>query len=256
MLTEKEFRNTYKLQKFASNAIEKFNLIFPIKYTPRLAKIVAYITFDGHLTENYKMFLFTAGKISELKIPANLVHEEFDIKGRYKRIATNEYGTSYEYRICNQPIGRIMSLLGAPSGDKIKTKFSVPEWIMKDRENSRAYLKVAFDCEGSVWKKGNGFCISFSMHKDNRLRKTLFDFLTDIRKILFDFNIHSTNIWFGDGNNRKDGIKTIYGKFHIKSKSLDKFYSEIGFDDNIKGRKMKQYLGSRKRWGLTARIVV
>src|SRR3989344_4775805 len=127
-ISENEFRSTYKLQAFADKIIKNKTIKFPYKPSSTTTKIVSFLTFDGHLTPGKKMFLFTSGNLRELNNMEFCNKKEFGITGKYRKIDTNKYGTSYEYRICSAPIGRLLGLLGVPGGSKVLNEFNIPEW--------------------------------------------------------------------------------------------------------------------------------
>jgi len=230
LMTEKQFREKYKLKKFADRSIDRFKLNFPIYPNKNLAKILSFLTFDGHLRWDGNVFMFTAGNKQLLKEPKILIKNEFGITGKFRKIPTNNYGTSFEYRITNKPISRILEFIGVPKGNKVLIPFSMPKWIEKNLEFSRAYLQVAFDCEGSIWKEGSERRkIRFRIHKSSKLLKNGINFLESLRKMLLKFGIRTSKIWIGEGNVRKDGEKTKYLCFNILSKDISIFNKEIGF---------------------------
>ncbi len=228
-LLESDFRNCYKLQKFADRAIQKFNLKFPIQLNSNFVKIVSFLTFDGHLTPNNSMIIFTAGSIDKLEEIIRISEERFTIKGKIRKIETNTFGTSYEYRICCKPIGKLLEILGVPAGNKVLKKFNVPSWIIQNKEFSFNYLKVAFECEGSLWKENKRTQIAFRIHKDENLIEDGRNFLNTMRKMLLDMGIETTNVWVVKGNKRKDGNTTVGMQFRIKSRSLNDFLNYFNF---------------------------
>jgi len=236
IITKEQFVETYKLKKFADKSIKKFQLKFPIYPNENLVKIVSFLTFDGHLRRDGNVFMFTAGKKSLLKEPMMLVNNEFGITGEFRKIPTNNYGISYEYRVKNKPISRILEFIGVPKGNKISVSFFVPKWIEENLEFSRTYLQVAFDCEGSIWKEGiRRRKIRFRIHKSSNLLEDGINFLEDLKSMLLKFDIKSSRTWVGHGNVRKDGLVTKYLCFNIISKDIPKFNKEIGF--SIKHKK-------------------
>jgi hypothetical protein len=242
ILSKEQFIASYKLQKFAYKAIDKFKLSFPIYSNSNLAKIVSYLTFDGHLRRDMKVFSFASGKISLLKEFMDITEKEFGISGEIRKVPTS-YGTSYEYRVISQPLSRVLNLIGTPSGNKIYVDFRVPEWIKESRTFSREYLRVAFDCEGSVWKEGvNRIKIRFGLNKHSKMLDNCMKFLDDMKNMLLDFNIKTTETWFGKGNIRKDGNTTLFLRFNIRSESMSLFKKEIGFNIYHKNKLLE--------WGL------
>jgi DNA-binding transcriptional regulator WhiA len=243
LLTRQQFEETYKLNKFAKRAIDKYKLKFPIYSTANLAKIVAYLTFDGHMTVEKGMIIFTAGKKELLKEPMQLMYKQFGVKGKIKKVMTNNYGKSFEYRISNKPLCRILKAIGVPDGNKIFNIVNVPKWIKNSKKFSKVYLRVAFDCEGSIWKEKNGAVrLRFRLHKSSKKIKNCISFINEIKNMLSYFNIETTNIWFGKGNLRKDGNITKAVVFGIKSNSMQKFKKAIGFGIKEKKYRLSKYV--------------
>jgi DNA-binding transcriptional regulator WhiA len=237
LLTKQDYRKEYK-QKASDRAKEKYKIHFPIRASSELAKIVAYLTFDGHLSASGSMLLFTAGKINNLKCFSELFEETFHCQGRVAKVSTNEYGESYEYRVFSKPIGRMLKLIGVPGGEKVKTTFHVPLWIKTNKEFSRAYLQAAFDCEGSIWHEKTRIRVRFSNCKVKELSQNASEFMQEITDMLAAFGICTTNLWSTKGCIRKDGKETRCFIFGIKDKSIGSFKEHIGFKIPEKARQM------------------
>jgi len=229
LVTERQFRATYKLQKFADRAISSGRVKFPVYPKPDLAKIASYLTFDGHLTTKGNVFLFTAGKRNQLSNFSNLVRKELCCEGRTKKVQTNLFGTSYEYRVFNKPVCRVLNIIGVPDGNKIITPFEVPDWIVNNEECSKAYLQAAFDCEGSVWKECHRLKVRFKIHKAALFEDNALHFINQLRSMLSVLEVETTQPWSVAGNTRKDGIRTKGYVFSIASDSLQAFRDNVGF---------------------------
>jgi len=229
ILTKDDFLKTYIIKKFGKRFLDSHLIQFPLKGNINLSRIVSYLTFDGHLAERLSMFLFTAGKKEDLHECKNLVKNEFGLDGKFKKIDTNMYGTSYEYRIISKPISRILELIGVPKGNKVIKKFRVPLWIKNNKKLSISYLKVAFHCEGSMWKEPGRIRIRFKIGKDEKIVNNGILFMDDIRFMLKKLNILTTKIWTINGNTRKNGGFTLYISFDIKAQDVNKFMEVIGF---------------------------
>ncbi len=238
-INENNFRKTYKIQNNADKVIKNFKINLPYRPNLKTVYIVSFLTFDGHLTPNKKMFLFTAGNTKNLRKAIQFTKEEFRVTGKLKKVETNRLGTSYEYRICSIPIGRILSLLGTPDGNKVLKKFSVPKWIKESHEFSKMYVKTAFECEGSCWKEKDGRTrIAFRLNKEQSIIEDAFNFMNDIKKMLETNGIKTTDVWQTDSNVRKDGFVTKGVQFRIKSESNDDFINYFNFNKTW-GRKSR-----------------
>ncbi len=234
-ITQDDFLDTYKLRKFGHYALASLSWLFPIRPNVNLAKIVSCLTFDGHLSVKKSMFYFSSGNKEELKEFEEIVFSEFNKESRIVPVTTG-FGVSYKCLIISKPLGRILSLLGAPSGDKIKTPFLVPSWISKNKGFARSYLRVAFDCEGGFWKEPGRVRIRFRLCKSEELLKNGLEFMDDLKRMLSDFGVRTTRTHIRNENLRKDGIKTKAMWFDIVQKDVELFNKEIG--SNIKRKKI------------------
>ncbi len=240
------FLEMYKLKDVGIKNAQKYNLEFPIHVNENIAKLIAYLTFDGHLSLRQRCFLFTGKSIEILKDFSYTVKKEFNLTGKVRRqgFSGRFKGTSYEYRVFSSPITKVLYLLGSPSGNKVLISFDVPTWIKSSRKFSRIYLRVAFDCEGSIWKEKTGrIRIGFKMSKSLEILNDGIKFMNSIREMLLKFKIKTTKISILKGNIRKDGIITKEMVFKIRDKDVNLFCKEIGFCNKIKIRKFKEYLG-------------
>jgi intein-encoded DNA endonuclease-like protein len=131
--------------------------------------------------------------------------------------------------------------VGVPKGCKVRQCFLVPLWIKENREFCRHYLKIAFDCEGSIWLE-NQPKIRFGIFKVEEYMGNNVQFVEEIKDMLNMFSIESTKTWVMDGNKRKDGKITKGLYFKIRQKSLAQFAKEVGFSDNFKKQRLSQSL--------------
>src|SRR3989338_3723516 len=93
-----------------------------------LVKLVSFLTFDGHLYKN-----------------------KFGLNGNY-RLKADGFGKSVNYRVYSKELGNFLNKVGTPKGDKMLVSFDIPDWIKKNKEFAKEYLKVAFYCEGCKYK--------------------------------------------------------------------------------------------------------
>lgn len=241
IVTNQAFLETYKLKKIG--LVSSRNLKLPLYGNVNLAKIAAYITFDGHLSLEKNMFYFSAGKRSELKEFKSFIKDELDVEGRIQRVQTS-LGKTYKCIAFNKPICRVLYLMGVSPGAKVNTSFDVPKWIFNNREFSRSYLQVAFDCEGSIWREGsNRRKIRFRINKSTDLIENGIKFLNTLKTMLMEFDIHTTKIWTCKSNIRKDGKITRVLAFNILARDIPIFKKEIGFKINHKKNLLNGAIG-------------
>jgi len=194
-----------------------------------LAKIVAYVTFDGHLGKNLGRFYLSSSNDDAIEDFRKLVKKKFGLIPRYE--AGMGYGKSTKCIFGSSPVARFLNSIGAPKGNKVLTVFRVPAWIKADDEFSRAYLSVAFQCEGYVHKSRyfNSFDVAFHINKCVDLLDNGIAFVNDLREMLGWLGILTTRIGFHKGNLRKDGKLAKGLIFSVRSRSCGVFKDQVGF---------------------------
>lgn len=197
-----------------------------------LAQIISYLTFDGHLAEDLKCFYLSSKNLETLSHFARLVQRKFLMQGRLER-DDNRYGESYKYRVFSRPVCRFFEKAGAPKGNKTTKIFHVPEWVKSDKECARAYLRTAFDCEGSIWMEDKPK-IRFGIFKRKELMENGFEFTEELKTLLLEFDVLTSKVWLMKGNTKENGVVTIGFYFKIRQDSIPTYACEIGFNDRFK----------------------
>ena len=115
--------------------------------------------------------------------------------------------------------------------------FRVPAWIKTNRVFSKAYLLIAFQCEGWISKSTsfNSYLVSFHLNKDELLLDDGISFINDLKEMLLNFGIKTSNVIIQNANLRKDGHRTKSMIFGVRTRSNSLFQKEIRFGlDNRK----------------------
>jgi len=150
ILSYKDFLKTYKTRGYRLKHLEGYASLFPVLASPGLAGIVADLMGDGHLQADPKWRIdFTSKEINELNRFDKEMNFLFNTKGKIRKCTSNKYST-YNLAINSSPISRILFLCGVPSGQKVLTSFSIPKWIIDDKECFRRFCQRLFTCEGSI----------------------------------------------------------------------------------------------------------
>ncbi len=204
-------------------------------------KIISFLTFDGHLMKDLSGFYFCSKQLDALKTFENLLYTKFKLRGRLEK--GTGHGESYKLRFYNTAISKELFALGAPKGSKVLIDFSIPVWIKNNDLFCKAYLTVAFDCEGSIWKESNRFCIRFGIFKNEKLISSTISFIADLKDMLNRLGVQTTKPWLMNGSFRKDGIATKGVYFKIKQTSLRAFAENVGFSDTFKNSRLISWLG-------------
>lgn len=235
--------NIYKSKKHGINALSKYNNWFPIKASSRLAGIVADLMGDGHLQDDPKWRLdYTSKSVKELERFNKEIFDLFGIKGKIRDCKTNLYNTK-NLGINNKVLARILKSIGVPTGAKVFTNFSIPNWILKDKNLFARFINRLLSCEGCVDLKNK--YIELKMYKSINSIKNGIDFFEDIKHYLDKyFGIKTTKPFLeGRTNIRKDGRRTKGIRLKIKNReSLIKFQKFIDFEDENKKKRLEKIL--------------
>ncbi|MBU1198207.1 MAG: hypothetical protein KKF46_07430 [Nanoarchaeota archaeon] len=241
LATKENVLSTYKSRLHGLKALSKYDGWFPIRASPRLAGIVADLMGDGHLQGEPKSRLdYSSNSVEELERFNSEIFCLFGLKGKIRKCTTNKYGTM-NLGVNNKPLGRILRLIGVPTGAKVLTKFGVPYWILIDKKLFSRFINRLFSCEATVDVK-NKF-IEIKMYKEISLISNMISFFQEIEKFLFIyFNIKSTKPFLDNSLNiRKDGKITRPVRLKIKRKeALVNYQKHIGFDDLQKQVKLEK----------------
>jgi len=126
----------------------------------------------------------------------------------------NVKGSGCDFEIRHKPLCILFSSLGAPNGDKVKSKYRIPNWIQRAPAHiQREFLAAYFGSEMSTPKlrknsKSNFRSIEFKISKIDANLDSGKEFVNDIGEILKRFDIKLKINRIEDGNKRKDGYLT------------------------------------------------
>src|SRR3989344_354391 len=200
-----------------------------------LSRLVSYLTFDGHLSQDLKCFYLSSKNEETLLDFKNTVYRKFSVLGRIED--GMGYNNARKYRIFSRAVCKLLKEIGVPEGNKVSRHFLVPVWIKDNNEFAREYLRTAFDCEGSIWYEKEAK-IRFGIFKTEKNIPNGLQFLAEMKFMLSIFNINTTETWLMKGNLRKDGKLTQGLYFKIKQDSVVQFAKAIGFNDRFKNKRL------------------
>lgn len=120
-----------------------------------------------------------------------------------------------------------MNNLGVPKGSKTITRFLIPKWIIKNKQFSKEFVKIAYFCEGSMKEKRKNPRIKFNINKAESLLNNGMRFMEQIRKILKENNIKTTSIGIYNQRPRKDKVKVKEMRFRIITEHNNNFIKHI-----------------------------
>jgi hypothetical protein len=193
-----------------------------------LVKIIAYLNCDGHLYKELKGFYLSARSRDFILDFKEAVYRKFGLKGLFE--LGNGEGRTVIYRVLNTEVAKFLNKNGAIKGNKVLTKFDVPQWIKRRREFSRLYLAICFFCEGHKEKRSKKSSrIAINFNKWEEISDSGMGYMQSLKEMLLKFKISTGKIGKQKGNLRKDGKITKTLRFRIKTSDTDTFIKEIGW---------------------------
>ncbi|MBU1974430.1 MAG: LAGLIDADG family homing endonuclease [Nanoarchaeota archaeon] len=214
---------------------------------PKLARLVADLTSDGHLQIQGHRHIasFYSKSISEIKSVERKFIELFNIKGKLyldQRPVGKNPNPIKRYKIffISKPISIFLRDIGTPVGNKTNNPFEVPNWIFKGNPNLKiAYLKGLYDAEGSIFCiKNKRWRMSLRMAKNKEILDSGIKYFEQIRSMLKEFKIKSSPVRCYKLNIRKDGSISYNVHIDIEKSSFRNFLKYVGFDHPEKRKKL------------------
>ena len=214
ILTFEEFSHSYKHKSRYTNYAKTW---FPLYPSKELAQLVAALITDGHIDWNTydgaprpkKIILYSNQKI-ECQWFLDLAYSLFNEKGILKEYRSStgfSTHSSFKAIIYCAQLARLLIAIGVPYGDKTKSKYLVPPWILKgNKEIKRAFLSTLFTFDGTIAlkRRKSSVYLNITMNKQEKFVNNGKQFFLQIRTLLNEFGVSP-------------------GKVHIRLKQDDKF---------------------------------
>ena len=164
ILDVEDIVNTYKfrISRNKINILESRKWL-PIKEDSEFAQASAYligkIMGDGNLDSKFTSRFI--GQEKDLIRLQEYIIQKFSIRKDAFKIRFRMYwgGTSYLLQVNDSSLGRLLYTLGAPIGNKVKTNFLIPDWIIASENAKKDFLKSIFDDELSTIKIKRGIYV-------------------------------------------------------------------------------------------------
>lgn len=212
----------------------------PLYPSPKLAGLVADLMADGNLQKPPRWrFDYCSNSLKELRRFETTLYCLFGIKGKIRDCTTNNYGTK-NYGVNCRSLAKILVLAGVPSGNKVLKQYSVPPWILNNKENFTTFVRRYFDCECGVYVKDR--MLTIEIYKSVEIIDSGLDFLNQISKGLKKhFDIDTIKPFLMSKKVKRKYGATVQGaRLRIRKKdSLATFYTLIGLENNVKMNKLR-----------------
>ena len=253
IVSEQDIRRIGGTERTIKNLIKKDLLPLRLnsKKLPILVKLLGFLTGDGWLGKNKDRWQVKfIGRTEDLgMIKEDILKFGYSASGPYQLYAKSEVTyTDGETRIIdgysNQLVLPSLGLpllfyaMGAPFGDKAKTEFNVPIWILDaPLWIKRLYLAGLFGAELSKPSNPKAEKYRFrnpllSMNKVDMLKSNGYKFLKDISCLLKEFGVDVVGISEHKGVITKKWQRTIKLRLKISAKkpNLLTLWSKIGYE--------------------------
>jgi hypothetical protein len=223
---------------------------FPIYPSKDLAEIVAALMTDGHIDGKSKLILYSNNK-NECQWFLDLNSKLFQVKGKlikYKADSGFSNNISYKGVIHCSVLVSIFILLGVPYGDKTKSSFIIPDWIMNGSEEiKRSFLRVLFNFDGSLSLRKRGLStleMNFVTNKHKDHLQFGIVYLNQIWSLLSEFGINAGKVHFRPHLGDKFTIMI----FISNNDSVFNFYKNIGFMNKDKNLRLEKAISLIRKY--------
>lgn len=230
LLDFEDFLNSYTNKNYVNPSLKS---LFPIyledPVTEEYAYLIGKIIGDGHLDSKFTLKLI--GKEEDLILLRDLIINKFGINAnRFSIRKRVSRGVSHLLQVNSAFLGRILSLLGAPKGNKTKNKFNVPTWVLTNKKFKRAFLRALLEDELTtikIRKCNYANRPRLKLAKNEELIHNLREFMQQVKEAIESFGVECSHI--SKPIETMTGCQDLY--FHIKpnKRNIIKFKEEIGF---------------------------
>lgn len=265
LISEKQIKKIAKNPMLVDKYVEELKLLnlIPLKLNNKnlhiIARLMGMLFSDGNLYENpannYREITFFTGTEKDTELIKtdlkNIGIKKIYIKNRQNKLVGKNnrvfYITTDKIKICSTSFWLFFKGLGVPIGDKTKTKYFIPKWLMKapkpiKREFLAAYLggdgpKISIGINKEKTrpnrKPSNSLQINdIEFHKSPSGKKSGLKFASQIVKLLNEFEVKTKKIFSEkDDYLKKDGTKSeiIHIPFNHNFENGYNLYKNIGY---------------------------
>lgn len=224
---------------------------------PALIRLVSYNMGDGNLTATHKTKCATfSGKVEDMRaVQADIRVLGFSPSSIHTRTRSHVIDTMYErvrfdgtentVAVSANSFVLLLHLLGAPTGNKTKQSYRVPEWIVNGPAwHQRLFIAAYFGAEGTSPTAVTALkhtlaapCISINKHEP--CLESGLEFLNDISSMLARFGIETAPV-SASFSYRSELTTTHRARLYVRATpdNLVKFYEHIGYEYNEKKRRL------------------
>lgn len=230
ILDFENFLNSYKNKNVGLSNKSFFPLYLGDPIAEECSYLIGKVIGDGNLDPNFTLRFI--GKEKDLILLRDLILSKFEVNpDRCSIKKRKSWGVSHLLQVNCAYLGRILSLLGAPIGNKTKTVFNVPKWILTTKNLKKRFLQALLEDELTTIKiERCNYSVRprLKLAKRGELISNLEDLMRQVRGAIESFGVECSNISKPVCGN---GTISLELYFHIRSnkRNIIKFKEEIGF---------------------------
>lgn len=217
-----------------------------------LARLIGWLFGDGGINDRLHYF-FICGTRNDLEKIKIFIEKNFNLKceieenhgnsiiKKYNGNSLQIKGENWILRCNNSLFARFLYSLDTPKGEKVLQKFNIPNWIMTgNNEVKKAFLNSILEAECQthkvrIDKKIEILPVSFGMNKIGNFKSNLVSFLNEIKCLLSEFNIRTSQVEEPKpAVKRKDNKLTYSSRFYISvsATNIMSFSNAINYEFN------------------------
>lgn len=201
-----------------------------------VAYLISKVMGDGHLEKTLGSCYFISGNKNDLLLLRRFILDNFKINKDNTFMFEQGYnnGLSYKLRVNNTNFCKLLYNYGAPKGNKTKTVFYVPKWILGDKRRSKNFLQGILEDELAKIKiKKANHCREavFRMCKIKDLSEEHLIFMQQVKSCIESFSVTCSKIRLIKGKNPK--TIDVYFSINGNKGNIIKFKENIRFKLNI-----------------------
>jgi hypothetical protein len=237
----------WRLNPNSTEKQSRLEQFLPLNSSRLLAEIVAAIITDGHL-ELYKgsrpkKIVFYSDNMSSLKWFEESMEKIFRTKPKLVEYVP-KYGMKnkkrYKVVINDASVARVLLMIGAPGGNKTKSDFNVPNWIMNGSDKIKSgFLQKIFDFDGSIpVKKPNRratWNIQYFTTKQQDFSHSGERYCNSLISLLDHFGIRASSCEHKMATGNHTFIVTI-----LRQDSIIAFWKKVGYSIREKQERLNQ----------------
>jgi len=210
------------------------------QHLPFIALLAGWILGDGHLTKNLYEVDFYDEEKESLENLRTLIQTHFP-KISLSEVEKHREENEYRLMVRSATFAHFFATLGVPAGNKTEVPFSVPRFVLNGSDEVKGHFLAGIipsemDTPKLVTPHASG-AITFGMSKIESLENEHIRFLEQIRTMLNDFEVKSSDI---SKVTRSDSNPRYVFSISGRGENLIKFFEKISLEFFVSKQRGKE----------------